>query len=927
MTNEPKTGRRQRILKTLGRVIVRHALLIVVLAVLGAVGSVVYTFMQLDFITDRNALVDPQAEYNRRFLEFKRAFGDQELMLIMVAPGDGPAENPDYDPPVPGEKTRGRMKAAAAEIATRLRAHPEEFPRVIDRVDPDSFGGTRMLYLPEDDLRAIRQQVEAGRPMIEEIASDPGFPSMLLGMRKGIEEGGLDAMPGDEELGRAGEEMAKLLRAVNANLEAERGEPPLDDIFVFEPSDPTMDEDGHFFMWGGRLLYIPVLPKKNPGALNQVEEPLRLAREIVGDVQEEYPELAIGLTGRPVIYSDEMAASGRDMTFATIFAVCAVGLMFVLAFRSFLRPMQAVLSLVLALCWTIGATTLLIGHLNIFAMVFGVVLVGLGIDFGIHMLAHYRHGLERGLSVTDTLHQVYEEIGMGTVIGAITTAAALSTAAFTDFMGLAELGIICGIGIVFCLVAMLIVFPAMLVVLDRRRVGEGDPVLRKTMRERELNDTRLVRGPARSHKSRIGALGVAVLVVAALGISVFELSTGWIPFDYNLLELNDPSAEGIHWERLLIDHDQRASYVVSTSHSLDELKEKRRKYEALKDEGLVRSTESILPENEESRREILARIGAALPDKFNDYDGPSETSELRRAARRLKSALLQLHTRGERFEQAFTPPARELDRMMTLIRDREAHVKVRLAETEPAFFDNLLKQMRDLRRDTNPPPVTVETLPAILRPRYVGMDADGRLLYALYVYPATNVWQREHSETFTQAAYEVDPDVTGVVVQIHESGSLIVEGFGRSVLYAFIAIVVLLLIDLRRPLAVIVALMPMFCALCILLGVMTLTDLSFNFANFFGVPILIGTTVDAGVYLVHSQRHGDTRRTLRQTRGACLLCGMTTLLGFGSLITASHLGVVSLGLVLVVGCIAGVLGSFFVVPVVLAWFNERGKRV
>jgi exosortase len=98
-------------------------------------------------------------------------------------------------------------------------------------------------------------------------------------------------------------------------------------------------------------------------------------------------------------------------------------------------------------------------------------------------------------------------------------------------------------------------------------------------------------------------------------------------------------------------------------------------------------------------------------------------------------------------------------------------------------------------------------------------------------------------------------------------------------------------------------------------------------ANFFAVPILVGTTVDAGVYLVHSQRHGDANRTLKQTRRACLLCGLTTLLGFGALVTASHRGVVSLGMILVIGCLAGILASYFVVPAILGWFNERGRRV
>lgn len=906
----------------LARFVCDRALIVAALALVLAGASVIYTLVQLEFITDRNALVAPDAEYNQRFLKFLENFGDQELMLLMVAPGEGPVNNPDYAPRIPGELTRAEMKQAANEVVAELRKRPEYFPQVIDRVEPDSFGGTRMLYLPEDDLRSVAGQVTAGKPLIEQLAEEPTFPSLLLGMRRGIEEGALDQVPDDESLTRAGREMADLLGAVHADLSDERGTPVRTDLFRFESSDPTLDKDGYFFLWQGRILFVAILPQKDPGALNQVEEPLAYAREVVAQAREKHPDLAIGLTGRPVIYSDEMAASGRDMTIATIFAIFAVGLMFVIAFRSFMRPVLAVLSLVLALCWTIGATTLLIGHLNIFAMVFGVVLVGLGIDFGIHLLAHYRHGLERGLSVRETLVEVYSEIGMGTVLGAVTTAAALSTAALTDFLGLAELGLICGIGIIFCLVAMLIVFPALLVIVDRRRVGEGNPALRETMAEKE--GAALFKRPARSRTSRAGALVVTLMVLAAFVITGVEVSRGWIPFDYNLLELNDPGSPGVHWEKLLIDHDQRASYAVSTSRSLEELRDLRRKYEARHE---IKSTESILPENEAAKRDLLAQIHETLPGSFNDTPQPGTARTLRSAARRLQAALIELQSRSPRYEAAFQPALERVQSIRTLTEQREAHVNSRLAEIEPAFFGNLMGQLKDLRRDSNPPEVTAETLPPILRSRYVGKNRDGETLYALYAYPAKNAWERENAREFNDAILSIDPGATGVTIQIQESGTLIVEGFGRSVAYAFLAICVLLLIDLRRPLAVLIALIPLLTSLAILLGVMTLTDLSFNFANFFGVPILIGTTVDAGVYLVHSQRHGDTRRTLRQTRKACLLCGMTTLFGFGSLITASHLGIVSLGLVLIVGCTAGVLGSYFVVPVILAWFNERGKRV
>ena len=922
MTDEPKHGRRQRALIALAQFVCDRAILVAAVALTLAGASVVYTLLQLEFITDRNALVAPDAEYNQRFLKFLDNFGDQELMLLMVAPGEGPVENPNYAPRVPGELTRNEMKQAAKEVVEELRKKPEYFLQVIDRVDPDSFGGTRMLYLPQNDLESINQQVQAGAPLIDQLAEEPSFPSLLLGMRRGIEEGAVDQVPDDEQLTRAGKEMADLLGAVHTDLSAEKGTPPRADLFKFDSSDPTLDEDGYFFLWDGRVLFVAILPQKDPGALNQIEEPLAYAREVVEETRAKHPDLAIGLTGRPVIYSDEMAASGRDMTIATLFAIAAVGLMFVLAFRSFLRPALAVFSLVLALCWTIGATTLLIGHLNIFAMVFGVVLVGLGIDFGIHLLAHYRHGLERGLGVRNTLVEVYSEIGMGTVLGAVTTAAALSTAALTDFLGLAELGIICGIGIIFCLIAMLIVFPALLVVVDKRRVGDGNPALGEATSASEEHE--LVKRPARSLFSKLGATVVALLIVAACVITGLEVSRGWVPFDYNLLELNDPSSPGVHWEKLLIDHDQRASYAVSTRKSLDELQNLRDQYEQL---DVIKSTESILPEGEEAKRDTLAQLHESLPDEFSDVSEPSTAKQLRSATRKLQAALVELQTRSPRYELAFQPALERVQSIRILTSQREAHVDARLREVEPAFFGNLVKLLRDLKRDSDPPPVTADTLPEILRSRYVGKTAKGETLYALYTYPTKDAWERENAAEFNEATLAIDPNATGVTIQIHESGTLIVEGFGMSVAYAFLAICVLLLIDLRRPLAVIVALMPLMTSLAILLGVMTLTDLSFNFANFFGVPILIGTTVDAGVYLLHSQRHGDTRRTLRQTRRACLLCGMTTLLGFGSLVTASHLGIVSLGSVLIVGCLAGVLGSYFVVPVILAWFNERGKRV
>lgn len=921
MDEAPIHGRKQRALMALAHLVCRRALWIVLAAVALAVASIIYTALELEFITDRNALVSPDAAYNQRYMGFMEAFGDQEPMMLLI--GDASLRKDglivDADPPVPDKAARERMKQAASRVVARLEQRPDLFPQVIERIPPDEFDGTRMLYLPHQDLHAIAGQLEQAKPLLHGIAEQPSFPGLLAALRDSVEQGAGEL----DDSAEAGNELHALLRDLNTSLRAATGTPAAFDLFEFESSNSALDPDGYMFLWDGRLLYAAMHPAREPGALDQWKEPVAFARAAVAGVQTDFPELAIGLGGRPVIYSDEMAASGRDMAIATIFAVLAVGLMFVFAFRSLRRPALAVLCLLLALCWTFGVTTLVVGHLNIFAMVFAVVLVGLGIDFGIHLLSHYRHGISHGLSVHDALVETYAEIGMGTVLGAVTTAAALSTAAFTDFLGLAELGLICGWGIGFCLVAMLVVFPAMLVILDSRRIGEGNQALRAAMRELQGPPPQR---PATSRKARIAALAVGGLILAAAVLSVAHIAGGWAPFAYNMLDLNDPKSEAVQWERLLIEHDQRSSYAVSVSGSIAELRERRAEFEALVERGIVASTESLLPESEQAKRDILAGISSQLPEQVNDPDTASTAAELRSAARGLQAALRQLASRGPTLQAAFEPAITELSALIELIRQRGDHVSARLGELEPQFFGALTQSLRELNRDANPPAVAAATLPQALRTRYVGEGPEG-LRYALYVYPSGDGWDREVSGAFNEAVLAIDPQATGVTIQVYEAGTRIANGFALSVLYAAIAIVLLLLLDLRRPLALMVALIPVLASLSVLLALMTLTKLSFNFANFFGVPILIGTTVDAGVYLVHSQRHGDPRRTLRQTRKACLLCGMTTLLGFGALITASHQGIVSLGVVLVTGSIAGMLGSVVVVPALLAWFNERGKRV
>jgi len=334
-----------------------------------------------------------------------------------------------------------------------------------------------------------------------------------------------------------------------------------------------------------------------------------------------------------------------------------------------------------------------------------------------------------------------------------------------------------------------------------------------------------------------------------------------------------------------------------------------------------------LPAQEAENRRLLAQLDAALPVSFAERPKePSTPKNLGKAARELQAALLDLCTRSKTLENAFAPAADEAGSIAALCRENPKLVEQGLATTEGPFFAAMRHALVNLKRDANPPAITEESLPEAIRGRYVG-HVDGKKLYALYLYPAKDIWIHENAVAFNERVVAIDPEITGVTIQVQYSADIIVNGFIKSVIYAALAIVILLFLDFRRPLATMIALIPLFGGLAILGGLMAIFNWQFNFANFFAVSILIGTAIDAGVYLVHSQRADDPVRVLKQTRGACVVCSMTTVLGFGALMIASHNGVFSLGLLLSVGMTGAVFVAFYVVPVVLAWFNARGTRV
>ncbi len=123
--------------------------------------------------------------------------------------------------------------------------------------------------------------------------------------------------------------------------------------------------------------------------------------------------------------------------------------------------------LLMSLGWTGGIAALMFGKLNLLTSTLGLVLFGLGIDYGIHFFARYAEERGRGRSVDDAIEETYTSTGVGIAVSAGTTAASLFVLQIAQFRGFSEFGFIGGLGIVFALTAMLSILPALIVLAER----------------------------------------------------------------------------------------------------------------------------------------------------------------------------------------------------------------------------------------------------------------------------------------------------------------------------------------------------------------------------------------------------------------------------------------------------------------------------
>jgi len=184
-------------------------------------------------------------------------------------------------------------------------------------------------------------------------------------------------------------------------------------------------------------------------------------------VLEKAPGLAVKLTGSLIVRLEENKTIIGDLKRAAALAAFITTFIIVVYTRSRFSIPLIIFPLLLSLTYTFALTRLVIGHVNIISGFLVAILMGLGIDYGIHLYIRFKQELLKGKPHADAVEIVMTQVGRSSIIAMLTTLSVFSILSFSEFRGFSEFGQIAMIGIVCAFLTYFFIFPAQVLFYDR----------------------------------------------------------------------------------------------------------------------------------------------------------------------------------------------------------------------------------------------------------------------------------------------------------------------------------------------------------------------------------------------------------------------------------------------------------------------------
>jgi uncharacterized protein len=586
----------------------------------------------------------------------------------------------------------------------------------------------------------------------------------------------------------------------------------------------------------------------------------------------------IGYTGGYAIAATDEKIIQRDMMVNSITSMLGVLLLYFYAYRRPSAMLYAGAPMVAAIVITFGIGALTYGTLSAASTGFAALLAGLGLDFMTVLYERYVDERNRGAAVEDAVRTLMRHTLPGVIVGALTTAATFYAFLATEFRGMTELGFLTGNGILVFLLCVIFVFPAVLILVERRR-GE-----KRRLRVHALGSGRVVRASLKRPRAVILAWLVVVIItgIAARNVRFNDSLQGLRATGNDAVRMQEQVTERFGQSFDAMMYGTRgatpAEAIAKTAKATPD-------FERLTADKVIGSYQAIttfVPE-ESAQRTVIERLRQGENDVFS----------------------------FARIEQTF-----------------------RAALEENGFrasaYDNVLPLFRQALAQRQP--LTIDTVQRLglgeAIQRFVKKTGDG-YISIVYVYPATGKWPRFLPDELQELRRKHPEGVlTGVNLVSETLRTITRTDATRASLLGLALVFALVWIGFRSFARACFVFVPFIAGLTCMLGFMATFNLEFNFMNVFVGLMLVGTATDYAVYMLqrYDEAPDEFSENALETGRAVTLAALMSIIGFASFAISHYPGVRSIGLASVVGIALSCLASITLLPALLATGFFRRKN-
>jgi hopanoid biosynthesis associated RND transporter like protein HpnN len=840
----------------------RHALLVMLAGFVLAILSCAVAATRLGVTTDTDKMFSDTLPWRRNAIEMAKDFPQFQSLLVAVIDAREPEE----------------ADATAAELEAALAPDHEHFQSVRRPDASPFFDKEGLLFLDLPQLTAIMDRTIDAQPFLGQLVADPtarGLFSALALMGVGVAKGEADIKP-----------YTDAIEAFHVALaDAVAGKPqPLSwqELLGSGLSDLA-----------GKYRFVLIQPRQNFGALQPGGEATAIVRQAISRLEfVKSGDARVRITGQVALADEEFATVAQGAVQGLIGSVVLITVWLYLAVRTWRLILPILMTLGLGLTLTVLFAALAVGTLNLVSVGFGVMFVGIAVDFAIQFAVRYREYRHLAGDPVKGLQLTAARAGAQILCAALATAAGFLAFVPTAFSGVAELGLIAGGGMLIAFICTLTFLPAAISLFNPRTEAAevGFSWARPLDAVIQAN-----------HGWLLGAF--AALVALALAVSPR------LTFDSNPLHTKNPNTEAMRTLLDLINNPVTNPYTIDiVAPDASAANALAAKLKQLPTVSQVRDIDSFVPQDQDQKlaviadaRNILAPTLAAAPPA-----APITADEVRMAAR---VALAQIEPALPKL-----PKDHPLAAVASDLRALSTAPDAVAMAANAALTRFLPLQLEHLRESMSASKVTLADIPPDIAHDWILPDGRARL----QVLPKPDLGPLGGLGAFVAEVTRVAPNAGGAAVTIVSTSATIVNAFRTAAFSALLAILLILTLILRRPLDVVLVAAPLVLSALLTLYVAVLLGLPLNFANIIALPLLLGVGVSFNVYFIMNWRAGRTGPLGSATARAVLFSALTTGTAFGSLALSAHPGTASMGVLLLISLGCTLLASLVFVPSVLA---------